>query len=113
MGVAPVRAILEELGPRRGTVVLYRVRSHEDVLFREEFERMVGSFGATVYVLSGHRHEQPITAARIRELVPDAARRTIFMCGPEDLITSVRAAADGLGIPPDRVHAESFSFLPA
>ena len=93
--------------------MLYRVRSHDDVLFREEFERMVGSFGATVYVLSGHRHEQPITAARIRELVPDAARRTIFMCGPEDLITSVRAAADGLGIPQDRVHAESFSFLPA
>ena len=35
------------------------------------------------------------------------------MCGPEDLITSVRAAAAGLGIPEDRVHAESFAFLPA
>ena len=34
VGVAPVRAILEELGARPGTVVLYRVRSHGDVLFR-------------------------------------------------------------------------------
>ncbi len=113
VGVAPVRAILEEQGPRRGTVVLYRVRHHEDVLFRDEFERMVSSYGATVYVLSGRRNEQPLDAARLRELVPDVTRRTIFLCGPEDLITSVREAADDLGIPQDRVHAESFSFLPA
>ena len=66
-----------------------------------------------MYVLSGSRHEQPVTAARIAQLVPDAGRRTIFVCGPEDLITSVRTAADGLGIPADRVHAESFAFLPA
>ncbi len=113
VGVAPVRAILEELGARPGTVVLYRVRSQGDVLFRDEFERMVESFGATVYVLSGNRHEQPLDAARIRQLVPDVANRTIFMCGPEDLITSVRTAAARLGIPDDRVHAESFSLLPA
>lgn len=112
VGVAPVRAILEELGPRAGTVVLYRVRSHDDVLFRGEFEQMVASFGATVYVLSGSRHEQPVTAARIAQLVPDAGRRTVFVCGPEDLLASVRTAADGLGIPADRVHAESFAFLP-
>ncbi len=112
VGVAPVRAILEELGPRN-TVVLYRVRSDDDVLFRTEFEKMVASLGATVYVLSGRRHEQPITAERIRRLVPDARHRTIFMCGPEDLITSVRGVAEQLGIPEDRVHAESFSFLPA
>ena len=113
VGIAPVRAILEEQGPRRGTVVLYRVRSQDDVLFRAEFERMVSSYGATVYVLSGHRHEQPITADRIRQLVPDAGRRTIFMCGPEELIAAVRVAADDLGIPAERVHAESFAFLPA
>jgi ferredoxin-NADP reductase len=113
VGVAPVRAILEELGPRPGTVVLYRVRHRDDVLFHDEFARMVSAYGATVQILAGSRHEQPMTARRLRQLVPDVAHRTLFVCGPGDLVEGVRRAGTDLGIDPDRIHAESFAFLPA
>ena len=113
-GIAPVRAILEEQGPRRGTVVLYRVRSQDDVLFRDEFERMVASFGATVYVLSGHRHEQPITADAHPPAGPGrrpAHDLHVRAGGPDHMPSGPRRTTSG--IPQDRVHAESFAFLPA
>lgn len=112
VGIAPVRAILGETRGYGQAVVVYRARSIDDVLFREELQQVVQSHGATVHLLTGSRAQQPVTAPRLRELVPDVAERTVFVCGPEHLVDAVRMACEDLRIPDERVHAESFAFLP-
>jgi ferredoxin-NADP reductase len=112
VGVAPVRAILEEAGRGGQAVVLYRVRDMEEALWRKEFESLAQAYGARVLLLAGNRHEQPLDARRLHQLVPDIKTRTVFVCGPEALVHTVRREAERLGVPPDRIHAESFAFLP-
>jgi predicted ferric reductase len=112
VGVAPVRAILEEAGRGAQAVVLYRVRDIEEALWHKEFESLAQAYGARVLLLPGNRREQPLDAKRLLQLVPDIRRRTIFVCGPEALVDTIRREADRLGVDPDRVHAESFAFLP-
>jgi predicted ferric reductase len=112
VGVAPVRAILEEAGRGAQAVVLYRVRDMDEALWRKEFESLAQAYGARVLLLAGNRRQQPLDAKRLLSLVPDIRRRTIFVCGPEALVDTVRREADRLGVPPERVHAESFAFLP-
>ena len=113
VGVAPVRAILEEAGRDAHAVVLYRVRDMQDALWRKEFESLAQAYGARVLLLAGDRRQQPLDARRLHTLVPDIRQRTIFVCGPQALVSTIRREAERLGVPPDRVHAESFAFLPA
>jgi len=112
VGVAPVRAILEEAGRHAHAVVLYRVRDLQEALWRDEFERLARAYGARVLLLAGDRRQQPLDANRLHTLVPDIRHRTIFVCGPQALVGAIRREAGRLGIPEERVHAESFAFLP-
>lgn len=41
-------------------------------------------------------------------LIPDLADRIVLCCGPQAFMTMVRAAADEVGVPPDRYGEESF-----
>jgi ferredoxin-NADP reductase len=113
VGVAPVRAILEDAGRGAHAVVLYRVRDMQDALWRKEFESLAQAYGARVLLLAGDRRQQPLDARRLHTLVPDIRQRTIFVCGPQALVSTIRREAERLGVPADRVHAESFAFLPA
>lgn len=47
-----------------------------------------------------------ISADMLRELVPDAASRTAYVCGSEGFMSTARAAAMQVGV--GTVHAESF-----
>ena len=52
IGIAPLRALLESLhaGPGELTL-LYRVRRREELVFREELDRLAAHRGATVHYL--------------------------------------------------------------
>ncbi len=56
IGISPLRALLESLhaGPGELTL-LYRVRRREDLVFREELDRLAAHRGATVHYLVGQR----------------------------------------------------------
>lgn len=111
LGITAVRGLLDGLLARRcpaDVVVLYRAHAAGDVLFAGELEA-AGRRGVDVRVLVGSREDRPAVPEDLAALVPDAARREWFVCGPEGYMAAVRAAARRLGVPPDRFHAEQFT----
>jgi ferredoxin-NADP reductase len=43
-------------------------------------------------------------------MVPDAAERDVFVCGPPGMMRVIDTALHAIGIPPHRIHDERFSF---
>ena len=111
-GIAPIRALLEDLPP--GTIVLYRARNADDLVFREELDWLAQERKARVWYVLGSRDDpwpkHVFTPKGFRELVPDIRRRDVFMCGPEGLISSSTAILRRLRVPTRQVHLDPFEF---
>jgi predicted ferric reductase len=111
-GIAPIRALLEDLPP--GTVVIYRARTAEEVVFREELESLAQERGAYVWFVLGARDDpgprRLFTPAGMRELVPDVRRRDVYMCGPDGLIATSRKVLRRLRVPRRQIHLDPFEF---
>lgn len=119
IGITPLRALAEELPQRPGdVVVLHRVRSPADAVFRGEFEYLQRTRGLRAVVLPGPRVGQSWApaaygsdgAAALRALVPDVAEREVYVCGPEAWMDAAVDAARRAGVPPGRLHAERFAW---
>ncbi|MET7680821.1 ferric reductase-like transmembrane domain-containing protein [Streptomyces sp. NPDC005423] len=108
VGITPLRALFETL-PGQVTL-LYRARTAEDLALGAELEAIAQWRGGKVlYALNGPRGERPrLTAASLREAVPDLSGHDVYLCGPhafaQDLYEQLRAA----GVPDRRIHHESF-----
>jgi predicted ferric reductase len=83
-GIAPLRALLEELPP--GTAVIYRARTPQDVLLHHELDWFAQARRTSIWYVIGSRHEpgprQVMSPAGLRRLVPDLSRRDVSLCGP-------------------------------
>lgn len=115
IGITPIRALFEEmLGKGKDAVLLYANHAARDVVFKDELETVAARLNARiVHVLSGeaspgaeHGH---IDEGMIHRLVPDAAEREVYLCGPVPMIDALLPVLRRLGIPPARIHAERFS----
>lgn len=111
-GIAPIRALLEDLPP--GTVLIYRAGRAEDIVFREELEWLARDRGATVwYVLGGRDEPGPrhlFTPKGLRELIPDVRRRDVYLCGPPGLVAVSRDTLKLLRLPRRQLHLDPFEF---
>ncbi|HEY7177452.1 MAG TPA: ferric reductase-like transmembrane domain-containing protein [Micromonosporaceae bacterium] len=109
-GITSVRALMETLP--RGTIVLYRARTIDDVIFKDELDRLAVERGMRVwYVLGCRTDAEPrrvFTRAGLLELVPDIRERDVYVCGPEGLTALVADALAEVGVPPRQLHADQF-----
>ena len=112
VGITPVRALLDEFKGGTQVDLLYRVSKIEDLVLKEELDYLESKSKGTVRIhyLVGSRKEHPMDAKTLKSLVPRISDSDIYICGPEALVESVRAAASDLGVPKNRFHDESFSF---
>jgi len=120
IGVTPMRALLEGLPQGPGDVVLlYRVHSSADVLFRGELASLAAAKGARVMTVPGPRIRGrdswlPVSAEHLGDvealvhLVPDVAERDVFLCGNAQWMEHARAAALDAGVDAGRIHLERF-----
>lgn len=121
-GIAPLRALAEGLsyGPGEATV-LYRFT--RDPLFRHEFETLERERGLQVVPLPGHRRHPASWLGQlggtdaaasdldvVRRRVPDLLDRDVFVCGPTAWTELVRADLLRAGLPPARLHLETFGW---
>jgi ferredoxin-NADP reductase len=101
-GIAPVRALLEDLPG--DIAVIYLASDEREVLFRSELDELAARRGAALhYVLDG-----PLSPERLRALVPDVAEREVFVCGPTSMTETTRASLRRAGVPARRIVTEGF-----
>jgi ferredoxin-NADP reductase len=116
-GVTPmmsmIRTRLADRSARDRIALLYSSRGAEDIIFAEELDRLARDCPdrlTVTHVLTGQ--DGRLDADGIRRWVtgrapaPDAH---YYTCGPEPLMSAVREAVTGLGIPEERVHHERYS----
>jgi predicted ferric reductase len=111
-GIAPIRALLEELP--RGTVVIYRASVAEDLIFRAELDWLAERRDADIiYVIGGRDDPGPrrvLSRRGLRELVPDVSRRDVYLCGPDGFVSSAVTVLQQLRVPQRQIHLDPFEF---
>lgn len=110
VGVAPVLAILERLGPDHEPVVLYRAHSEKDLVHVDELrlatERLGGKFLTLVGPTAKLAVADPFSARVLTAAIPDVAQRAVVLCGPDRLLHAARAGLKAAGVPKSRIHSE-------
>jgi predicted ferric reductase len=111
-GIAPIRALLEELPP--GAIVLYRASAVHDLHLRHELEELAELRHATLWFVVGDRRapgpRRLFTPIGMRELVPDIAERDVYLCGPDGLVEQSLQVLRRLRVPRRQVHLDPFEF---
>jgi len=109
-GIAPVRALLEDLP--RGTIVIYRASSADDLIFREELDFLADQRDTEILYVVGSRTDpgprEAMTAKGLRRLVPDISRRDIYLCGPPGLMEATVEILNRLRVPKRQIHLDPF-----
>lgn len=110
VGIAPVRAMLERLGPDARPAVLYRAREASELVHLDELQRLTEARGGTVLTLVGRTAtlavKEPFSAAVLREAIPDLAERVAVLCGPEAMLHAARRGLLAAGVPSAHIHFE-------
>jgi predicted ferric reductase len=112
VGIAPIRALLEDTPGEPGTIaVIYRAASEEDVLFRGELDELARRRGAELhYVLGERRGDEILSAEHLQALVPDIAGRDVYVCGPRSMTEATRTSLRRAGVPRRHIISEGFAW---
>jgi predicted ferric reductase len=111
VGITPLRALFESLPGASGDVTLiYRARNLEDIAFREELESIAAARRAQLHYLVGpsRQHPEYLTSRHLLHLVPDLARRDVYVCGPPSMTKVTTAALEETGVPRRHIYQEDF-----
>ena len=109
-GVVPLRAMLRTRPSEVSARLVYSARTLEDVIYRDELDRLGGDVVVTLTreQRDGHRSGR-VGSALLREVgFAPADEPQIFVCGPTSFVEAVAAALVEIGHPPERVRTERF-----
>lgn len=121
IGIAPLRALLEDLQQEPDDVtVIHRVSSPDRAALRGEVELLTQQHGARYHVVAGPREprvptwlpasDHPVDPSRaLLDLVPDLARHDVYLCGSGPWMDLAQHALLRGGLPPQHLHREDFS----
>ena len=121
-GVTPMLSIvrwLADAGIAADVTFHHSARRRVDLIAWEALEalsrRLPGlrlSFNLTADVGPGPLWTGRLTSDMLSAAVPDAAERTVFLCGPEGFMSQARALLTRLGVPAHRVLEERYEVDP-
>jgi ferredoxin-NADP reductase len=113
-GVVPLRAMIRQRG-RVPTTLLYSARTLEDVIYREELERLAGDGLAVHLTLTREQPEgwegyaRRVDRSLLAEVAPPPGEGPLaFVCGPTPFVEAVALALVDLGHDPALVKTERF-----
>jgi ferredoxin-NADP reductase len=107
-GITPVMAIVRDLEARTAAhdvVVVHAARCDADAIFGPELAARATSGSGLRLVAHRDAVDGRLDAAALTRLVPDLARREVFVCGPSGLLDLVSEVAATAGA---SVHHERF-----
>jgi ferredoxin-NADP reductase len=110
MAMARQRAAVGDDVPTR---LLYSARSWDDVIYRDELERLAGGGFELTYTLTRSQpdgwtgYSRRVDAELLAEVAP-ADYAIAFVCGPTPFVEAVAEGLVGLGHDPSRIKTERF-----
>ena len=110
IGITPIRSMVERM--RGDVVVIYRALTDSDLIFKRELDDLAARNGLVVHYVVGDHHGEGarlLSAEHLRELVPDAADRDVFLCGPPAMTDAISGNLRAAGVPRRRLHLERFA----
>jgi ferredoxin-NADP reductase len=117
-GVVPLMAMLrarETAGSDAETRLLLSSRGWDDVIYRDELERLDGDGLTVVHTLTRTQppswtgYARRVDAEMLAEVGPDPTERPlVYVCGPTPFVEAVAEALVRLGHPPQNVKTERF-----
>ena len=120
VGITPLRALAEGLdyGPGQG---IYIERFTSEPLFAPEIDHLARERGLQVLRLPGRRRDPASwlgdgiprnvdDTTALRFWVPDIAERDVYVCGADPWADLVCKSLEDAGLPPERLHLESFAW---
>jgi ferredoxin-NADP reductase len=119
-GVVPLMAMIRHrsaVSSEVPTRLLYSSRSYEEIIYREELERIVAedAWLEAIHTLTRSKpegwngYDRRIDANMLAEVGPPPGERPLaFVCGPTPLVEAVATALVELGHDPARVKTERF-----
>ncbi|HEY1552188.1 MAG TPA: ferric reductase-like transmembrane domain-containing protein [Kofleriaceae bacterium] len=124
IGITPMMAVTRSLTDRGwlGEIYLvFSVRKRVDIVFESELDYLRARFPKLhVLVMLSEETDAGWTGARgritadaLRAFIPDFTHGPVMVCGPDPMMTAMRALLVGMGIPDGEVHQEAFVSPPA
>ncbi|MCW2922906.1 MAG: putative ferric reductase, partial [Thermoleophilia bacterium] len=110
VGSTPLRALLEDVPAGSHVVVALRASTEEELVLADELQALCAARGGRLVRLVGSRREWPLDPRQLLQLVPDVARRDVFVCGPEGFMQSLLGSAASAGVPKRQLHHEEYAF---
>jgi ferredoxin-NADP reductase len=119
-GIVPLMAMIRHraaVGSAIATRLLYSSRSSEDLIYRDELDRLVRSSTMLEVVQTLTRVQPPgwmgyhrrIDTEMLREVAwPSDQRPLIYICGPTPFVETAAASLVTLGYEPGRIKTERF-----
>ena len=117
-GVVPLMAMLRYRAATNSTVpavLLLSSRTWDDVIYRDELERLGGDGLAVVHTLTRAQpdgwagYSRRVDAAMLAEVGPTAQENPhVYVCGPTPFVEAVAEALVGLGHDASRIRTERF-----
>lgn len=122
-GITPVISIIKttlQHEPKSSFTLVYGNRGRSSIIFFEELEALKNRYlnrFSFINILSRERTEAPINSGRINSEKLDELGRLInyknidefFICGPEEMIFSVKDYIEKCGIDKRKIHFELFT----
>lgn len=123
-GITPVMSIMKTVlqnEPESQFTLIYGNRTRQTIIFREAIEGLKNKYMQRLrvyHILSREVMDVPLFSGRIDAkkcvdfcdtLVDISVMDEAFICGPEDMILSVRQQLTDLGMSPESVHIELFT----
>lgn len=119
-GITPMMSMsrwIADTGTDSDIVFFHCARTPRNIIFRQELELMAARLPNFRPVISVTRSEpgQPwfgftgrLTEAMLHTIAPDFPERTVYVCGPNDFMQSVKTMLEGLAFPMQNYYEESF-----
>lgn len=122
-GITPVISIIKTTlltEPQSSFTLIYGNKNKNSIIFKEQLEALKDKFlnrFRLIHILSRERTEADVNSGRINaeklsqlsKLVNYSATDEFFVCGPEQMIFSVKDFLEGAGIEKKKIHFELFT----
>lgn len=115
-GIAPFRAMMFDLLLKNTPCEIWNIfgnRYEEEILYREEFEKMAGEHKnlKNIFTVSRPKHwkgETGYVQQALKKHIPFSPETHIYICGLTAMINAVKETALEMGFSKDQIHFEKY-----